>query len=53
VRRNIPATASARYPKVPEIVLVKNNAANTNAMKIRMILSVVPMFFFITYVVGE
>lgn len=47
VARKTPPKTSNIIPKVPEIVPVKNNTAITIAIKIRMILSVEPMFFFI------
>ena len=47
VAKKTPPKISKINPKVPEIVPVKYKTAITTAMKLRMILSVGPMFFFI------
>ena len=47
VAKKTPPKISKIKPKVPEIVPVKYKTAITTAIKLRMILSVEPMFFFI------
>ncbi len=44
----IPVTTNKTTPKVPEIMLVKNNTAITAAIINLTILSTLPIFFFIT-----
>lgn len=46
VAKKTPPKISKINPKVPEIVPVKYKTAITIAIKLRMILSVEPMFFF-------
>jgi hypothetical protein len=47
VKTNITESVSNTIPKVPGIILVKYNVAIMPAIKIRIILSAAPMFFFI------
>jgi|GEM_PF-1849045 len=49
VARKTPPSTSRTVPSVPLTVPVKYNAANTMANKMRTILSVDPMFFFMMY----
>ena len=47
VKRNTAATMSKTIPNVPVITLVKNKIPIINAIIMRIVLSTVPMFFFI------
>lgn len=49
VKANIAATTSPTMTKVPVITFVKYNITNTAATTIRSSLSVLPMFFFISF----
>ncbi len=48
VARNTMATTKATMAKVPVTLPVKYKIANTTAMRMRMLRSIEPMFFFIT-----
>lgn len=47
VNKNTPASTRRTMPSVPLMVLVKKSMAITAAIRVRIVLSVFPMFFFI------
>ena len=47
VNKNTPASPRRTMPSVPLMVLVKKSMAITAAIRVRIVLSVFPMFFFI------